>query len=57
LQKIICQLQAPKKPIPKHQFGSTKGLLIEMSDDFDAPLDDFQEYVQSRISHFYPFDA
>lgn len=26
------------------QFGSAKGL-IEMSDDFDAPLEDFAEYM------------
>lgn len=30
------------KPYPK--FGSAKGL-IEMSDDFDEPLEDFQEYA------------
>ncbi|MEO1693482.1 MAG: DUF2281 domain-containing protein [Cyanobacteria bacterium J06631_6] len=29
-----------EKPIPK--FGSAKGL-IEMSDDFDEPLEDFQD--------------
>lgn len=29
-----------KKPV----FGSAKGLL-EISDDFDAPLDDFKEYM------------
>jgi antitoxin (DNA-binding transcriptional repressor) of toxin-antitoxin stability system len=27
------------------QFGSAKGL-IEMDDDFDAPLPDFEEYQQ-----------
>ena len=32
----------PKKPYPK--FGSAAGL-IEMSDDFDKPLEDFQEYM------------
>ncbi|MGB7375890.1 MAG: type II toxin-antitoxin system Phd/YefM family antitoxin [Rivularia sp. (in: cyanobacteria)] len=31
-----------EKPYPK--FGSAKGL-IEMSDDFDEPLEDFQEYA------------
>ncbi len=31
-----------KKPYPK--FGSAKGL-IEMSDDFDEPLEDFEEYM------------
>jgi len=27
------------------QFGSARGL-IKMSDDFDAPLDDFDDYTQ-----------
>ncbi|CAN2040924.1 hypothetical protein GMMP15_2120006 [Candidatus Magnetomoraceae bacterium gMMP-15] len=31
-----------KKQYPK--FGSAKGL-IEMSDDFDAPLKEFEEYI------------
>lgn len=31
-----------KEPIPK--FGSAKGL-IEISDDFDEPLEDFKEYM------------
>ncbi len=30
------------KPYPK--FGSAKGL-IEISDDFDEPLEDFKEYM------------
>ena len=30
---------------PRAQFGSAKGL-ITMSDDFDAPLEDFKEYMQ-----------
>lgn len=29
---------------PRPQFGSGKGL-ITMSDDFDAPLEDFEEYT------------
>lgn len=31
-----------KKPL---QFGSMKGLVVYMADDFDAPLDDFEEYM------------
>ncbi len=31
-----------EKPCPK--FGSAKGL-IEISDDFDEPLEDFKEYI------------
>jgi antitoxin (DNA-binding transcriptional repressor) of toxin-antitoxin stability system len=30
---------------PRPQFGSAKGL-ITMSDDFDEPLEDFEEYVK-----------
>lgn len=38
--KIVPLTQG--KPIPK--FGSAKGM-FEMSDDFDAPLEDFEEYA------------
>ena len=31
-----------KQPVPK--FGSAKGL-VKMSDDFDEPLEDFEEYA------------
>ena len=31
------------KPVP--QFGSAKGL-IAMAEDFDAPLEDFDEYAE-----------
>ena len=31
-----------KKPL---QFGCMKGLVTYIADDFDAPLDDFEEYM------------
>lgn len=31
-----------KKPL---QFGSMKGLVLYMADDFDAPLEDFEDYM------------
>lgn len=31
--------------MPRRQSGSAKGL-ISMSDDFDAPLEDFDEYLR-----------
>ena len=31
-----------KKPL---QRGSMKGLVLHMAEDFDAPLDDFAEYM------------
>ena len=33
---------AKKKPLKR---GSMKGLVVFMADDFDAPLEDFKEYV------------
>ena len=33
------------KAKPRPQFGSAKGL-ITISDDFDEPLDDFEEYMK-----------
>lgn len=38
----IIQVPAAK-PYPK--FGSAKGL-VEIADDFDEPLEDFQEYME-----------
>jgi antitoxin (DNA-binding transcriptional repressor) of toxin-antitoxin stability system len=38
------QLVPVELPKRRPQFGSAKGL-IEMADDFDAPLADFKEYI------------
>ena len=44
-QKRI-KIEKPDKPPKKaRQFGSMKGLVIHMADDFDAPLDDFKDYM------------
>ena len=45
LEKLISQLKINKKPVSKRQFGCMKGLVVSMADDFDAPLDDFKEYM------------
>lgn len=43
IKAIVTQTQQPK--IRKQRiFGSSKGL-IKMADDFDAPLDDFRDYM------------
>jgi prevent-host-death family protein len=39
----IPELAPTEKPRP--QFGSARGL-IELADDFDAPLEDFKEYME-----------
>jgi prevent-host-death family protein len=38
------QLVPVTPALPKPQFGSAKGF-ITMSDDFDAPLEDFKDYI------------
>lgn len=39
----IAKLVAVRQEKPQPQFGSAKGL-FEMAEDFDAPLEDFDEY-------------
>jgi len=40
----MVRLVSIPRPKPRPQFGSAKGL-ITMADDFDAPLEDFKEYM------------
>jgi prevent-host-death family protein len=42
--KPVVQLIPIKKKKRQPQFGSARGL-IHMADDFDAPLEDFEEYM------------
>jgi hypothetical protein len=37
--------KAQKKEKPKPVFGSGKGLITYMADDFDEPLEDFKDYM------------
>lgn len=39
----VAKLVAVKQEKPRPQFGSAKGLFT-MAEDFDAPLEDFEEY-------------
>ena len=41
----VAELVPVGQPVHKPHFGSAKGL-IEISADFDAPLEDFAEYVK-----------
>lgn len=43
--KQVVQLTPVLLHKGKRQFGSAKGL-IKMADDFDAPLEDFKEYME-----------
>jgi len=34
-----------EQPKQKRQFGSMKGIVIRMDDDFNEPLDDLKDYM------------
>ena len=42
--KPLAKLVSAVPSARQRQFGSARGL-IEMSDDFDEPLEDFREYM------------
>lgn len=43
--KPLVRLEAIKPPKGKRRLGWAKGLVTYMSPDFDAELDDFEEYM------------
>jgi prevent-host-death family protein len=36
----------PTQPIGERKLGTLKGSVLYMAPDFDAPLDDFKEYME-----------
>ncbi len=44
IKKFVSQQEESKKK-KKRQFGSMKGLVTYMAPDFNAPLDEFKEYM------------
>ena len=38
-------LRQPQKPLKEREFGSMKNLVIYLAEDFDAPLEDFKDYM------------
>ena len=42
----IARLVAAPGPRPPRKLGTLRGTVLYMAPDFDAPLDDFQEYMQ-----------
>ena len=42
----LIKVQETENPKRKpRKFGSMKGLVIHIADDFDAPLEDFKDYM------------
>ena len=44
-QPIARILAAPPHPCQPRRPGSLRGTVLHMADDFNAPLDDFKEYM------------
>ena len=42
---LLNQLVSDAKQPQKRQFGQLKGLVISTADDFNQPLNDFQDYM------------
>jgi len=42
----VVRLVPVEPPKQRRQAGSAKGVILYMSDDFDAPLEDFKEYME-----------
>ena len=45
VQKIAAMPNSAKTKKTKRQFGSMKGLVVYMAPDFNAPLDEFKDYM------------
>jgi hypothetical protein len=41
----LIKVQKNGKKKKSREFGSMKGLVVNISDDFDTPLEDFEEYM------------
>lgn len=41
--KLVATPEAPRKP---RQPGTLRGTVLYMAPDFDAPLEDFKEYME-----------
>lgn len=46
-EKAVARLVGEKKPDrPPRQLGTLKGTVLYMAPDFDAPLEEFREYME-----------
>jgi prevent-host-death family protein len=41
----VAKLVSIPRTRPNRQPGSAKGLILHIAEDFDAPLEDFKEYM------------
>jgi hypothetical protein len=44
-QRLLAHLSRSSGQRKRRRFGSAKGVILYMAPDFDAPLEDFKEYM------------
>ncbi len=44
-KRVLNRMAQPAKPKPRPRFGSAKEDIQFIAADFDAPLDDFKDYM------------
>jgi hypothetical protein len=44
-QRVLAQLSRASRPGKRPKFGSAKNDILHMAPDFDAPLEDFKDYM------------
>ena len=45
-QRVLAQLSRASRTSKRPKFGSAKNDILYMAPDFDAPLEDFKEYME-----------
>ena len=45
-QPVARLVKSVRQPSAKRRLGTMKGSVLSIAPDFDAPLDDFQEYME-----------
>lgn len=45
IQKLLEKEHSTSAEKPRAKFGELKGVVTYIADDFDAPLEDFKEYM------------
>jgi prevent-host-death family protein len=44
--RVVAVSEPESKSRPRRKPGSAKDVILYMADDFDAPLEDFKEYME-----------
>lgn len=44
--RVLASLAKKKTPTKRPKFGSAKNDILYIADDFNAPLEDFKEYME-----------